>query len=137
MALAIKKTLAFFMMIFAFQVSFATVYKVGDSAGWTLPIIGHVNYTDWASNKTFRLGDILLFTYKNQFHNVEQVTQKNYASCIATSPIASYSSGNDSITLKTIGRKYFICGTPGHCQLGQKFGINVTAIRHAASGTTV
>ncbi|XP_044494325.1 stellacyanin-like [Mangifera indica] len=128
MALAIRKTLAFFMMITAFQVSFATVYKVGDSAGWTLPFIGHVNYTDWASNKTFHVGDVLEFTYSNLFHNVEQVTQKKYESCDATSPIASYSSGNDYIILKTIGHEYFICGVADHCLLGQKVDINVTAI---------
>ncbi|XP_044494629.1 stellacyanin-like [Mangifera indica] len=137
MALAIKKTLAFLMIITAFQVSFATVYKVGDSAGWTLPSIGQVNYTKWASNKTFHVGDVLVFTYDILYHNVERVTQKNYGSCNATSPIASYSTGNDSITLKKIGHKYFICGVDDHCQMGMKIDINVTTISPAAPPTAV
>lgn len=37
--------------------SFAAVYKVGDSAGWTT--IGNVDYKKWASTKTFRVGDII------------------------------------------------------------------------------
>lgn len=33
------------------------VYKVGDSAGWT--IMGSPNYTAWASSKTFHVGDTI------------------------------------------------------------------------------
>lgn len=39
------------------QLSFAAVYKVGDSAGWTT--IGNVDYKKWASTKTFHVGDII------------------------------------------------------------------------------
>lgn len=37
--------------------SMGEVYKVGDSAGWT--ILGNVNYTAWASSKKFKVGDVL------------------------------------------------------------------------------
>ncbi|KAK1296731.1 hypothetical protein QJS10_CPB15g02161 [Acorus calamus] len=37
----------------------------------------------------------------------------------------SLDSGNDAITLKTAGNKWYICATPGHCDLGQKLMINV------------
>lgn len=40
-----------------FGKSKAAVYKVGDSAGWT--IVGHVDYRTWAAQKTFRVGDVI------------------------------------------------------------------------------
>lgn len=43
--------------LFAVQVSYAAVYKVGDSAGWTT--IGNINYKQWAAPKTFQVGDII------------------------------------------------------------------------------
>lgn len=44
------------MVMLCFAVpSLATVYTVGDSAGWTLG----VDYTTWASGKTFNVGDSL------------------------------------------------------------------------------
>lgn len=41
----------------SFELSTGAVYKVGDSAGWT--IIGNVDYNSWAATKTFRAGDII------------------------------------------------------------------------------
>lgn len=34
-----------------------SVYKVGDSAGWSMT--GNVDYNKWASSKTFHIGDTL------------------------------------------------------------------------------
>lgn len=47
------------MMAALFPVSLGAVYMVGDSAGWTLPILGIVDYNKWTSNKTFHVGDII------------------------------------------------------------------------------
>ncbi|GER39526.1 early nodulin-like protein [Striga asiatica] len=47
-----------------------SVYKVGDSVGWT--IMGNVDYNQWASSKTFQVGDTLVFEYDQAFHNVMQ-----------------------------------------------------------------
>lgn len=105
------------------ELSAGEVYQVGDSAGWT--IIGNVDYNAWASNKTFQVGDTILFNYNPKFHNVMQVTHDEYKSCNATSPTATYTTGNDSITITTRGHHWFLCGTPGHCQAGQKVDINV------------
>jgi hypothetical protein len=104
-------------------VSMATVYQVGDSAGWTS--MGQVDYQDWAANKNFHVGDTLVFNYNNQFHNVKQVTHQGFESCNATSPIATYTNGSDTVTLEKLGHFYFICGYPGHCQAGQKIDILV------------
>lgn len=106
------------------QLCVGAVYKVGDSAGWTT--IGHVDYRAWAANKTFQVGDTILFVYNPTFHNVLQVTHAAYKSCNTTSPIATYTTGNDSITITTLGHHWFLCGTPGHCQAGQKVNIDVS-----------
>lgn len=105
------------------QLCVGAVYKVGDSAGWTT--IGHVDYRAWAASKTFQVGDTIIFSYSPKFHNVLQVTHDAYKSCNATSPIATYTTGNDSITITSRGHHWFLCGIPGHCQAGQKVDINV------------
>ncbi|XP_030948100.1 mavicyanin-like isoform X2 [Quercus lobata] len=114
MALVAKRELACFflmMMIMAFSgACMAATYIVGDSAGWTIQI--PVDYTKWSSTNNFHVGDKI-------------VTHQNFQSCNATSPIASYTSGSDSITLKSPGNFYYLCGVPGHCQAGQKVPIKV------------
>ncbi|XP_073021510.1 mavicyanin-like [Primulina eburnea] len=101
----------------------ATVYDVGDSAGWT--IIGNVDYNQWSSSKIFKVDDTLIFNYDPQYHNVLQVSRSDFHSCDATSPIAAYSTGNDSIPIRTSGHYFYICGFVGHCQAGQKVDIRV------------
>ncbi|KAK2648313.1 hypothetical protein Ddye_015802 [Dipteronia dyeriana] len=123
MALA-KKLLAFLLMIALLGVSMPAVYKVGDSAGWTM--MGNVDYGKWASTKNFHSEDVIVFEYNNEYHNVKQVTHEDFQSCNAGSPIAVYSSGSESISLKRTGHYYFLCGYPGHFQGGQKVDVLVT-----------
>ncbi|XP_031276634.1 mavicyanin [Pistacia vera] len=120
-----KRSLPLVVMLtlFLLKVSNAAVYKVGDSGGWTT--IGNIDYKQWAATKTFQLGDTILFEYNSQFHNVMQVTHAMYRACNASAPLATYTTGNDSITIKTKGHHFFFCGVPGHCQAGQKVDINV------------
>ncbi|KAA8527581.1 hypothetical protein F0562_034704 [Nyssa sinensis] len=131
MALAMEKgAVALLVVMFAaLQVSIAAVYKVGDSAGWT---IGNVDYKEWAATKSFEVGDIILFEYNSQFHNVKQVTHAEYRSCNASAAITSHTTGNDSITITTRGHHFFLCGVPGHCQAGQKVDINVLRLSSMA-----
>ncbi|KAK2648311.1 hypothetical protein Ddye_015800 [Dipteronia dyeriana] len=123
MALA-QKLLAFLMMTALLGVSMASVYKVGDSAGWTM--MGNVDYGKWASTKNFHSEDVIAYEYNNEYHNVKQVTHEDFQSYNVGSPIAVYSSGSDSISLKKTGHYYFLCGYPGHCQAGQKVDVLVT-----------
>ncbi|KAL8171358.1 hypothetical protein V2J09_023162 [Rumex salicifolius] len=102
------------------------VYKVGDKAGWT--IIGNVDYKQWAATKTFHVGDVIVFNYNPQFHNVIQVTHAEYKTCNSSSPIAIHTAGNDTITITNHGHHFFLCGIPGHCQSGQKVDINVIRV---------
>ncbi|PQQ08252.1 mavicyanin-like [Prunus yedoensis var. nudiflora] len=119
-----KSTLIFLVMLALCGVCFGAVYRVGDSSGWSSG--GLVDYNEWTSTKDFHVGDTLLFSYNNQFHNVMQVTNQDYESCNPTSPIAVYTSGSDNITLDGPGNFYFLCGAPGHCQAGQRVEITAT-----------
>ncbi|GLT76821.1 hypothetical protein SLA2020_484580 [Shorea laevis] len=118
------------------QLCEADVYKVGDSAGWTT--IGNVDYKQWAATKTFKVGDIIRFEYSPQFHNVMRATHAMYRACNASAPLATFTTGNDSIIITTKGHHFFFCGVPGHCQAGQKVDINVprTSVAAAPSPTT-
>lgn len=106
-------------------VASAAVYEVGDKTGWT--VMGNPDYAAWASSKTFHSGDIVVFTYNKQFHNVLAVSKADYKNCDATKPTATWSTGNDSVVLNTTGHHYFLCGFPGHCAAGQKVDIRVAS----------
>ena len=70
-----------------------------------------------------------------------RVTHPMYRACNVSAPLATYTTGNDSINITTKGHHYFFCGVPGHCQAGQKVDINVlrtseTSPTPAPSGLT-
>ncbi|XP_061358144.1 mavicyanin-like [Gastrolobium bilobum] len=115
-------------------VSTSAVYRVGDSAGWT--IIGHPDYRKWASTKRFHVGDTLVFYYHKQYHDVMEVSHHDYIHCNINSAKAFYHSGSDSITLTKPGNFYFICSNAGHCLAGQKLHIKVHHTRHPSSSDT-
>lgn len=103
--------------------SSAAVYQVGGSSGWT--ILGNVNYADWAGKQTFKVGDVIEFKYPQGIHNVLEVNKADYSSCTNSTPIATHTSGDDKVTIKSPGHRFFICGVPGHCAAGQKLNVRV------------
>ena len=97
-------------------------YTVGAPRGsWDL----QTNYAQWTSNMKFRTGDQVLFRYSRAAHNVVEVSKADYDACSASSPIATFQTGNDIVPLTATGSRYFICGVPGHCDNGMKVRINV------------
>lgn len=62
-------------------------------------------------------------------HNVVEVTKADYDSCQQTNPIQSYNDGATTITLTSPVKRYFICGTIGHCSQGMKLEIDTLAIQ--------
>ena len=54
---ALAKAIVVFSVMALIDVCFGTVYKVGDSLGWTNETRNVDYYKDWASNKTFYVGD--------------------------------------------------------------------------------
>ncbi|XP_010522107.1 PREDICTED: mavicyanin [Tarenaya hassleriana] len=121
-----RKTMLGFLLVTAMLLGGAigAVHKVGDSKGWTT--IGGVDYAKWASSKTFQAGDALDFQYNKDYHDVTEVTLQDFQSCNVSSPaMAVYKTGSDMVNLTREGHYYFICGVPGHCQVGQKLEILV------------
>ncbi|KAI3724968.1 hypothetical protein L1987_64737 [Smallanthus sonchifolius] len=102
-----------------------TRHVVGDALGWTIIPGGAGAYTDWASQQTFTVGDILVFNFTNGQHDVAEVVAANYEPCNSTRPISLVTTGPASLTLTTAGAHYYICTFPSHCQIGQKLTINV------------
>ncbi|XVE54445.1 hypothetical protein DITRI_Ditri03aG0082000 [Diplodiscus trichospermus] len=101
------------------------VYTVGDSTGWTRPTNNDDLYDNWADNKVFVIGDVLVFNFTTGQHNVAEVTEADYDDCTATNPISTQNNGPARITLNRTGEHYFICTLPGHCSAGQKLNIEV------------
>ncbi|BFG40118.1 hypothetical protein CerSpe_263920 [Prunus speciosa] len=127
--MARNSNMAFFVAMAALafvmnSVGAATTYQVGDGLGWTIPPAGA--YATWALNKTFTVGDVLVFTFSNGIHDVAEVTKANYDSCTATAPISLVTNSPANLTLNTSGEHYYICTFSGHCTAGQKLSINVT-----------
>ncbi|OAY44394.1 hypothetical protein MANES_08G146400v8 [Manihot esculenta] len=85
------------------SVAMASEYIVGDDKGWNV----NLNYTDWAKDKVFYVGDMLVFQYKPP-HNVFKVDGNGFRECKPSGE--AFSSGNDSFTLSKPGKKWYICG---------------------------
>ncbi|KAL0371308.1 UNVERIFIED_CONTAM: Mavicyanin [Sesamum angustifolium] len=116
-------TVLFLFVVTVSGVCNGEVYKVGDSAAWTL--IAHPDYNTWASSKTFRVGDTLIFQYDPRYHNVLEVSRSDFHTCNTAAPITTYATGNDSVVIRSIGHYYYVCGFVGHCEAGQKVDIRV------------
>ncbi|KAK6783841.1 hypothetical protein RDI58_017295 [Solanum bulbocastanum] len=104
----------------------AVDHIVGDSTGWTIPSGGPTTYVNWASGRTFRVGDTLVFNFATGAHDVVKVTKSAYDSCSSSGPVSPITVGPANITLNSTGTEYFICTFGQHCNAGQKLAINVT-----------
>ncbi|CAL9094463.1 unnamed protein product [Musa acuminata var. zebrina] len=108
--------LIFLCLSYHVEITAATEFTVGDSAGWSF------NVQNWPNDKSFKAGDVLVFKYGQGAHNVVVVDAQGYDSCTAKSGSKTYTSGNDKITLAK-GTSYFICSYPGHCDAGMKIKV--------------
>ncbi|KAL8490414.1 hypothetical protein ACS0TY_025573 [Phlomoides rotata] len=109
----------------------AAVFTVGDASGWSIG----ADYSTWASDKTFAVGDSIVFNYPAG-HTVDEVSANDYKTCTTGNAIASDSSGATTVTLKTAGAHYYICGVPGHCGGGMKLAVTVAAAGGTAASPT-
>ncbi|KAJ7948195.1 Blue copper protein [Quillaja saponaria] len=105
------------------ELTMAANYIVGGSnGGWDTS----TNLQPWASSQTFTIGDNLIFQYTPN-HDVAEVTKADYDSCLPSNPIQTYNDGASTIPLSSPGKRYFICGTMGHCSQGMKVEIDTLA----------
>lgn len=66
------------------------------------------------------------FNY-DSMHSVLEVSKPDYDACQVNNPIGEFTNGNTLIMLKFPGKRYFICGTGGHCSSGMKMEIDTVA----------
>uniref|UniRef100_A0A0E0LA89 Plantacyanin n=1 Tax=Oryza punctata TaxID=4537 RepID=A0A0E0LA89_ORYPU len=93
-------------------------YYVGDAAGWGR------NLDWWLAGKSFYAGDVLVFKYNQEKHDVTVVGGKGYRRCKVprNKNTVVLRTGYDEVTLRR-GNNYFICGMPGHCDAGMKLAV--------------
>ncbi|KAJ3678405.1 hypothetical protein LUZ60_002208 [Juncus effusus] len=111
--------------------SAATDHIVGVNRGWNPGI----NYSSWAHNQTFYVGDLISFRYQKNTYNVFEVNKTGYDNCTMDGYAGNWTSGKDFIPLNKSQTYYFICN--GFCFGGMKVSIvvhplpkNVTARDH-------
>ncbi|KQK03636.1 basic blue protein [Brachypodium distachyon] len=106
------------------ELAAAREWVVGDSSGWTFGVMTWPNKPDF---KRFRVGDVLVFNYDPNLHNVIMVDSFGFGTCTRHPDNATvYSSGNDRITLGSSGVINFICGKGEHCyKQGMKMSLTV------------
>ncbi|KAL5720618.1 hypothetical protein ACHQM5_013269 [Ranunculus cassubicifolius] len=108
-------------------VALATEYTVGDDSGWTVGF----NYSTWAKDKEFKVGDTLVFNYPVGRHNVFKVNGTTFKTCAIPPSNEALATGSDKITLATPGNKWYFCGVASHCLGGQKLAISVSPAMEA------
>ncbi|XVF86451.1 hypothetical protein PTKIN_Ptkin18bG0041300 [Pterospermum kingtungense] len=106
-----------------------TVHLAGDDLGWTVPS-NKSAYSTWAASNRFIVGDILVFNFTTNEHDVLQVPKASFDACSDDNRIGNMmTDGPAKVTLGTAGEHYYICtiGNGRYCQLGQKLAITVSA----------
>ncbi|KAJ4901030.1 Cupredoxin superfamily protein [Raphanus sativus] len=112
-----------FSGLLAVKTTLAAQHVIGGSQGWEQS----VDFDSWTSDKSFKVGDQLVFKYSGLHSVVELGSEAAYKSCDLGTPVNSLSSGNDVVKLSKTGARYFACGTPGHCESGMKVKVNVVS----------
>jgi hypothetical protein len=77
-----------------------------------------------------------VFNYAGGAPTVDEVSASDYAACSSSKALSSDSTGTTTVTLKTSGKHYFICGVTGHCSGGMKLVVDVAAAAAPAPAPT-
>ncbi|KAJ6355092.1 hypothetical protein OIU77_005644 [Salix suchowensis] len=104
-----------------------TTFTVGNTTGWTVPPTGAAFYSTWAANTTIKVGDILVFNFATNIHDVVTVT-KGRLRCLhrKQSHIFRHPTPPVRITINASGDHYFFCSIANHCSSGQKLMISAS-----------
>ncbi|KAJ0652441.1 putative Blue (type 1) copper binding protein [Helianthus annuus] len=134
MARAMMKTilLSIVATTMLFELALGADHAVGGTGGSWDQV---TDLKTWASSETFTVGDNLVFTYTSN-HDVLEVSKDDYDSCSIANPVTSNTASPTTIALKDAGSRYFICGTPGHCDQGMKVEIKTVAASSGPPTTT-
>ncbi|KAF0904442.1 hypothetical protein E2562_034515 [Oryza meyeriana var. granulata] len=99
----------------------------GGPRGWTQPMPSDETYNHWAARNRFYVGDFLDFKCARN-DSLLVVSRDDYKLCNANMPEQRFDGGGDvRFRLNRNGAFYFISGTPGHCDAGQRMTVRVMA----------
>ncbi|KAG2279746.1 hypothetical protein Bca52824_050966 [Brassica carinata] len=106
----------------------ASVSSLEYKLHWEVPPANaSTSFNDWASSKRFQVGDIIRFKYKKD--SVMQVTKECYKQCNSSHPRFYSNTGKTRFMFDHSEQHYlpyyFISGTSGHCEKGQKMIVEV------------
>ncbi|XP_055801891.1 uclacyanin 1-like [Solanum dulcamara] len=119
----VKILLSLATIVIVFGSTMAANHTVGaPNGGWDQ----NTALATWAASKTVVVGDSLIFVYAPN-HDVLEVTKADYDSCQTTNALSTNGGGMTIMPLSSTGKRYFICGTGGHCASGMKLEINTLA----------
>ncbi|XP_021713521.1 lamin-like protein [Chenopodium quinoa] len=93
----------------------------GGRFGWRL----NVNFSNWAANQHFYVGDWLYFGFDKRIISVLEVNQTNYKNCIEKDYITNITRGGRDVFNLTVARPYYFISGRGYCLRGIKLAINV------------
>ena len=77
---------------------------------------------------------VSVWKYDSGKDSVLQVNKEGYVSCNISNPIEEYQDGNTKVKLSRSGPFYFISGTKGNCEKGQKLVVVVLSPRNRYTG---
>ncbi|KAI3715024.1 hypothetical protein L6452_21989 [Arctium lappa] len=89
---------------------------------------------EWAEKERFKIGDSLVFKYDSKVDSVLEVDEEDYKKCNKNKPIKEYHDGNTKIELNKAGPFFFISGSTGHCDKGEKLEVKVLSHKHSSIG---
>ncbi|KAK2631963.1 hypothetical protein EUGRSUZ_L02198 [Eucalyptus grandis] len=107
----------------------------GKENSWEVPS-SPSQLNQWAQSNRFKVGDVLIFKYDKNADSVLEATKEDYESCNTMKPLKEYKDGETKLNLERSGPYYFISGTWGHCQNGQKLEVVVMSEKHRSKGIT-
>ncbi|KAL3813411.1 hypothetical protein ACJIZ3_014679 [Penstemon smallii] len=95
--------------------------RVGDKDGWAQ----NVNYTEWAANHRFYVGDWLYFIFDKRYYTVLEVNESSYINCNDKDFIYNITRGGRDVYNLSEARPYYFLSSGGYCWHGMKLAINV------------
>ncbi|XP_062215084.1 uclacyanin 1-like [Phragmites australis] len=101
----------------------AADHVVGGSV-WSIPPSADL-YSAWAANRTFLVGDNLVYRFEIGFYDVVQVSRREYEDCTTDDPFRTSRADPAVVPLDAVGVRYFVCSVGNYCSLGVKLYVTV------------
>ncbi|PIA38216.1 hypothetical protein AQUCO_02800112v1 [Aquilegia coerulea] len=97
-------------------------HVVGGDQGWDPTS----DLKSWSSNRLFRVGDNIWFSYSGPQESISELrTKEEFESCDITNPIKMYTDGVNKVNLDGEGIRYFVSSKPANCKNGLKLHVEV------------